>query len=165
MSEPDKTPDDPNASAEPLAMLREKAMGFWDHLEELRGTIVKSLIAFVIFAVLIGVFATEFNKTLLWPLHYVAKDYPNLDTRLGTQSIMEVFSMIIQLCVFGGLMLAAPFILFFIAQFVAPALTQREMKAVLPMCIASLFLFLVGAAFSFFLLMPSTCCFDSFPLT
>ena len=131
-------------------------MGFWDHLEELRGTIIKSLAAFLVFAVLIGFFATEFNHALLWPLHYVAKGYPNLDTKLGTLSIMEVFNMVIQMCVFGGLLLAAPFILFFVGQFVAPALTEREMKAVLPMCISALVLFLIGAAFSFFFLMPST---------
>jgi len=64
--------------------------------------------------------------------------------------------MLIQLCVFGGLLLAAPFILFFVGQFVSPALTERELKAVLPMCLSALFLFLLGAAFSFFLLMPST---------
>lgn len=131
-------------------------MGFWDHLEELRGTIIKSLAAFVVFAVLVGIFATEFNQVLLWPLHHVAKDFPNLDTRLGTQSIMEVFNMIISLCVFGGLLLASPFILYFIAQFVAPALNEREMKVVLPLCISAMILFLLGAAFAFFLLMPST---------
>jgi sec-independent protein translocase protein TatC len=149
---------EPSAPAGALASAspREKPMGFWEHLEELRGTIVKSLVAFLVFAVLIGYFATEFNKALLWPLHYVAQDYPDLSTKLGTLSIMEVFNMVIQMCVFGGLMLAAPFILFFIAQFVAPALTEREMKAVLPMCISAMVLFLVGAAFSFFLLMPST---------
>lgn len=131
-------------------------MGFWDHLDELRGTIIKSLIAFLVFAVLIGIFAVEFNHALLWPLHQVAKDYPDMQTKLGVQSIMEVFNMVIQMCIFGGLTMAAPFILFFIAQFVAPALTEKEMKAVLPMCISALFLFLMGAAFSFFLLMPST---------
>jgi sec-independent protein translocase protein TatC len=131
-------------------------MGFWDHLEELRGTIIKSLAAFVVCAVVVGYFAIEFNHALLWPLHYVAQSYPEFDTKLGTLSIMEVFNMVIQLCVFGGLMLAAPMILFFIGQFVAPALTEREMKAVLPLCIAAMFLFLLGAAFSFFLLMPST---------
>lgn len=131
-------------------------MGFWEHLEELRGTIIKSIVVFLIFAVLVGIFATEFNSSLLWPLHHVAKDYPDFSTKLGTLSIMEVFNIVIQMCVFGGLMLAAPFILFFVGQFVAPALTEREMKAVLPMCFSALFLFLLGAAFSFFLLMPST---------
>ena len=158
MSDHENHPEDPSTPPEALttASPREKPMGFWEHLDELRGTIVKSLVVFLIFAVLIGYFATEFNHALLWPLHYVAKDYPDLSTKLGTLSIMEVFNMIIQLCVFGGLLLAAPFILFFVGQFVAPALTEREMKAVLPLCISAMVLFIIGAAFSFFLLMPST---------
>ncbi len=137
-------------------MLREKAMGFWEHLDELRGTLVKSLVVFLFFAVLVGIYYKELNQVLLWPLHHVAKDYPDMPTKLGTQSVMEIFNMLIQLCVFGGLGLASPFILFFVAQFVSPALTERELKTVLPMCISAMVLFLIGAAFSFFLLMPST---------
>lgn len=131
-------------------------MGFWEHLEELRGTIVKSVIVFVVFAVLIGFYITEFNDALLAPLHNVQKEFPGVVIELGTTTIMEVFNMIIQMCVMGGLMLAAPFILYFVGQFVAPALTAREMKAVLPMCVSAFFLFLGGAMFSFFLLVPST---------
>ena len=41
-------------------------------------------------------------------------------------------------------------------QFVAPALTPKELKAVLPLCISAFVLFLLGAAFAFFLLVPST---------
>lgn len=160
MSDSKENPEDPYTPVEALPTTpapREKAMGFWEHLEELRGTIIKSLVVFLVFAILIGVFCTEFFHLLLWPLHHVTKDYPDLPAvKLGTMTIMEVFNMVIQLCVLGALMLAAPFILFFIGQFVAPALTEREMKAVLPMCVSALFLFLVGAAFSFFLLMPST---------
>jgi sec-independent protein translocase protein TatC len=53
-------------------------------------------------------------------------------------------------------MLAAPFMLFFIGQFVAPALSEKELKAVLPVCGTAMGLFLLGASFSFFLLVPST---------
>ncbi|HUR57008.1 MAG TPA: twin-arginine translocase subunit TatC, partial [Opitutaceae bacterium] len=49
---------------------------------------------------------------------------------------------------------AVPFILFFVGQFVSPALTEKEIKAVLPMCVSAMVLFLVGASFGFFLLMP-----------
>lgn len=131
-------------------------MGFWEHLEELRGVIIKSVIAFVICASLIGYFIQEFNEALRWPLLYVQKDYPGLGIDLGTIKIMEVFSMLIQMCVLGGLVISAPLILFFIGQFVAPALTEKEMKAVLPMCISAMVLFLIGASFGFFLLMPKT---------
>jgi sec-independent protein translocase protein TatC len=159
VSETNENPDDPDTPPEVLAKTlspREKAMGFWEHLDELRGTIIKSLIAFVICATLIGFFLKEFYGQLLWPLHHVAKDFPDTPMKLGVLSVMEVFNMVIQMCVFGGLTLAAPFILFFIAQFVAPALTEKETKAVVPLCVSALVLFMIGAAFSFFLLMPST---------
>ena len=157
MSKSDDHPEDPPVPAEALPPVpaREKPMGFWEHLEELRGTIIKSLAVFLVFAVLIGYFATEFNHALLWPLHSVAKNYPEITTKLVTLSPMEVFNMLIQLCVFGALFLAGPFVLFFIGQFVAPALTERELKAVLHMCFSAMMLFALGAAFSFFLLMPS----------
>jgi sec-independent protein translocase protein TatC len=165
VSDSNQNPDDPNTPSDALASSdasvdkpspREKAMGFWDHLDELRGTIIKSLIAFVVCASVIGFFLKEFYSTLLWPLHRVAVDYPELQAKLGVNTIMEVFNVIIQMCVWGGAVMAAPFILYFVAQFVSPALTEREMKAVRPLCIAALVLFLVGAAFGFFLLMPST---------
>lgn len=158
MSQSDEHPDDPYVPAEalPPPPAREKPMGFWEHLEELRGTIIKSVIAFVLCAIVIGYFVKEFNYALRWPLIEVQKDYPNLPIDLGTMKIMEVFSMLIQMCVLGGLVMAGPFILFFIAQFVAPALTEREMKAVLPLCIAAMLLFLLGSCFGFFLLMPKT---------
>lgn len=160
MSDTNQSPADPITPSEALpakASPREKAMGFWEHLDELRGTIIKSLIAFLICATIIGVFLKEFSQVLLWPLNHVAADNPDMQNiKLGVMSMMEVFNMIIQMCVFGGLTLASPFILYFIAQFVAPALTEKEMKIVLPLCISALLLFLIGAAFSFFLLMPST---------
>lgn len=158
MSQPDDHHEDPYTPAEalPPPSPREKPMGFWEHIEELRGTIIKSIVVFVIFAALIGYFIKEFNHVLMWPLHHVKGEYPGLVIELGTTTIMEVFNMIIQMCVLGGLLLALPFILFFVGQFVAPALTEREMKAVLPLCISAMFLFLMGAAFGFFLLMPST---------
>ncbi len=38
----------------------------------------------------------------------------------------------------------------------APALTEKEMKAVVPLALVATFLFLSGCVFSYFLLMPST---------
>lgn len=131
-------------------------MSFWEHLDELRATIIKSMCVFGLFAVLIGYYLKEFNRVLEQPFHQVAAEFPEVDLRLGTQTPMEGINVIIQMCMFGGLLLAAPFVLFFIGQFVAPALTRREMKAVLPMCISASLLFLLGASFGFFLLVPTS---------
>ena len=129
-------------------------MGFWDHLDELRGTIIKSIVVFVIFAVLIGYYLTQFDRLLMWPFHRAAAEYPNLTIELVTATPMEGVNVIIAMCMFGSLMLSAPFILFFVGQFVAPALTEKETKAVLPMCASAFVLFLTGAAFAFFVLVP-----------
>lgn len=152
---PDQTPND-DSNLSPLARMREKSMGFWEHLEELRGTLVKSAVVFVIFAVLVGVFYKQFNSALLWPLTSANAADPNYKVELITISPLEVFNVLIQMCVFGGLGLASPFILYFIAQFVSPALTERETRVVVPLCISALVLFIIGALFAFFLLMPGT---------
>src|SRR5690606_38447515 len=156
MGEPHDLPESPLEPPEVAISARERPMGFLDHLEELRWTLVKSAIAFAVFAVLIGVFMREFNDVLLWPLNHVQAKRPEFTLDLGTTSIMEGFSVILQMCFMGGLVMSAPFILFFVGQFVAPALHDREIKLLLPGCIAAFLLFVLGACFSFFLLVPST---------
>tara|TARA_Y100000385_G_scaffold184715_1_gene190753 strand:+ start:2152 stop:2958 length:807 start_codon:yes stop_codon:yes gene_type:complete len=137
-------------------LLWEKPMGFFDHIEDLRWTLVKCVGIFLIFAVLIGIFLRQFNDVLLWPLNSVQESNPDFVVELGTISVMESFTVLIQLCFLGAFVLAAPFMLVFIGQFVSPALTERELKVVLPLCIAAMILFLVGAIFSFGFLVPST---------
>jgi sec-independent protein translocase protein TatC len=133
----------------------EKVMGFLDHLEELRGTLIKSAVVLVIFVTLIGVFLKQFSAALLWPFHSTVAQYPELNAGLITTSPMAVFSVIIQLCLLGGLTMSLPFILYFVGQFVAPALTPREKKLVLPAAIGAMLLFLGGALFSYFFIVPS----------
>lgn len=135
---------------------REKPMGFLDHLDELRGTLVKCSIAFVVFASVVGIFMRSFNDVLLWPLASVRAENAQLALDLGTHTPMEGFSVIIQMCMLGGFLMASPFMLFFVGQFVAPALSEKELRAVLPVCGAALVLFILGASFSFFVLVPGT---------
>lgn len=155
MSDQNPNPDDNDLEDASLSG-REKAMGFWDHLEELRSTLIKSIIAFAVFAGAIGIFMTEFNQVLLRPFLKIAAEYPDANLQLGIMSPMESFNIVIQMCLLGGLIMAMPFILFFVGQFVAPALTEKEMKAVVPMCASALVLFIGGACFAFFILIPST---------
>ena len=52
--------------------------------------------------------------------------------------------------------MSLPFWLFFVGQFVAPALTKRELKVIVPTGLSALVLFLGGAGFGYFMLTPST---------
>lgn len=135
---------------------REKPMGFLDHLEELRGTLLKCAVVFAVIVGVIAWFMKDFAYLLNWPLEQVRAEYPQMKTDLVTNSPMGVFSVVISLCVTGGFVLSFPFFLFFLGQFVAPALTRKELKVLLPTMLAALFLFLTGAAFGYFILVPGT---------
>lgn len=134
----------------------DEGMSFLDHLEEFRGVLLQSVVALVLGCVLVAVFLPFFADALRWPLEFTIGDDPQMLQGLTTKGPFEVFSVMIQVCLLGGLVLALPFILFFVARFVAPGLTQQELAVLRPGLGAAFGLFLVGAAFAFFLLLPAT---------
>ncbi len=152
MREPDHNTDESDDD-EPSP--HEKAMSFLDHLEDLRWTLIKSLIVFIIVFVVIAIFLNEARDALYWPLRMGLGPERAASFRLVTPSPMAVFSTLITMCVLASVPVALPFILYFIGQFVAPALTKREMRMALPVCTVAVILFLAGGSFSFFFLVPS----------
>jgi len=64
------------------------------------------------------------------------------------------FLSAMHLAFFGGLFLASPFVLFFIGQFVLPALRKIEKKYFMPAFWFGLGLFLAGASVAYFVVMP-----------
>jgi len=64
------------------------------------------------------------------------------------------FFVAIQLAFYGGLVLAAPFLFYFIISFVFPALKMNEQKYVFRALFIGGGLFLVGVSFCYFVLMP-----------
>lgn len=158
MSPPENRPadHDEEAPAATGAAPRDRPMGFLDHLEELRGTLLKCAVVFALMVTLIAYHLREFAAVMHWPMESVRADYPQMKVDLVTTSPMAVFSVIISMCVLGGFVLSLPFLLLFLGQFVAPALTRREMRVLLPAVLVALLLFLAGAAFSYFFLVTST---------
>ena len=64
------------------------------------------------------------------------------------------FVVAFQVAMYGGMVLAAPFVFFFIAAFVFPALRMHEKKHVFRGLFIGAGLFMVGVAFCYFALMP-----------
>jgi len=64
------------------------------------------------------------------------------------------FVVAFQVAIYGGVVLASPFIFYFIAAFVFPALKIRERKYVYRGLMIGVGLFLSGVAFCYFVLMP-----------
>ena len=64
------------------------------------------------------------------------------------------FIVAFQVAIYGGAVLASPFIFYFIASFVFPALKMREQKHVYRGLVVGVGLFLTGVSFCYFVLMP-----------
>jgi len=137
----------------------EEGMTFLEHLEEFRWTVGRSLIAFVVGAALVGIFIAQISQALQYPLNVAYGSTEVAGQRLITKNPMGVLSVLIQVVFLGGFTLSLPFILYFLGMFVAPGLNERERKVLIPSAIAAFVLFVTGAAFSFFAVLPLTLAF------
>ncbi len=75
---------------------------------------------------------------------------------LKTYSPGGGFTIAIQIAMFGGLTLSAPFVLFFLGQFILPALHVHEKKFLYRVSAFASALFFGGVAFCYFVLLPIT---------
>ncbi|NOT07833.1 MAG: twin-arginine translocase subunit TatC [Gemmatimonadales bacterium] len=126
-------------------------MPFLDHLEELRGRILRVLLAIVgCFA--LGVWITDRFRLVDLLKQPIAQYLP--DGRLTVLSPTEPLMIMLKLGFIVGLVFASPIILWQLWAFLSPALYEREKKAIVPSLFVGLFLFLAGAMASFLFIVP-----------
>lgn len=124
-----------------------------DHLIELRKRLIYSLLALVAGFVACFGFAKYIYAFLTSPLSQALAGQPN--RHLIFTALYETFFTYVKVGMFAGLCLAFPVIASQIWMFVAPGLYRHERRAFLPFLIASPVLFLAGAAFVFYLMLPT----------
>lgn len=97
------------------------------------------------------------NRVLGWKLNpdaTLAESAQKLRIELINLSPAGGFIVAFQVALYGGAVLAAPFIFYFVISFIFPALKMREQKYVYRGLIFGAGLFLAGVSFCYFLLMP-----------
>jgi len=129
------------------------AMTFFEHLTELRKRIINSLISIGIGAG-IGWFAAPYFVTWITRPMLKALSDAHLDPKLVYTHPAGYLNLLITLSVYLGLVIASPWILYQIWLFVAPALYRHERKAITGFLFSTVFLFLAGIAFGYFISMP-----------
>lgn len=126
-----------------------------DHLIELRTRLIWSIAALAGATLLCFFFARPLYNILLDPLVQVA-EIERGETRfeLIYTAPLEVFFVELKLALFAGVFVAFPVMGWQIYSFVAPGLYKREKGAVLPFLIAAPVLFLLGALFVYWVMLP-----------
>jgi len=138
----------------------EEGMSFLEHLEEFRWTVGRSLLAFFVGIALAAIFIGDIAQILKYPIISAYGSVALAEENLITYRPMGVISVFIQIAFLSGLILSMPFVLYFLAAFVAPGLTEKERSVVRPACFAAFLLFLAGVAFAFYAILPLTLAFS-----
>lgn len=114
------------------------------HLEELRGRIIKIALAIVAGSIVAFVFRTWIFDVIVDPYTRVVADRDLVFFRPT-----EAFSLFMRLSLFGGFILASPVVIWQVWGFVAPALSPREKRWVVPIILSLVVLFLAGIWFGY----------------
>ncbi len=130
----------------------ETSKPFLEHLEDLRWTIVKMAITIMVAMVLCFAFRQRLVLVMQQPLYQVGAQSGTLRALGITDSITISF----HLAFYAGIVLSFPILLYFIAQFVLPALSAVEKRFLFPAIGVSFGLFLIGVACCYFWLLPKT---------
>jgi sec-independent protein translocase protein TatC len=122
-------------------------MSLMEHLDELRKRIVRSAIFLAVGFVAAWAFHDRFVGFIQAPLKAIGK------TLVFTHP-MDPLNLDLQVSLIAGAILASPFILYPVWLFIAPGLYQKEKRFVIPFMAATVGLFLAGAAFGYFYVLP-----------
>ncbi len=128
-------------------------MTFFEHLAELRKRIIYSLYAIGVGA-FAGVYLAQKFITFITKPMVTALAEAHLEAKLVYTHPAGYLNMVITLGVYMGIVMASPIVLYQIWMFVAPALYKHERKAVTGFLFSTVFLFLAGIAFGYFITLP-----------
>jgi sec-independent protein translocase protein TatC len=124
-----------------------------EHLAELRTRLIWCIVAFAI--CMIGAFAVAqpiFNFLAL-PLMEAMRDFGQ-EPELIYTGLQQGFMVQVRISIFGGFVAAFPIIAYQLWRFVAPGLYRQEKRAFMPFLVASPVLFVMGAAFAYYAVLP-----------
>ncbi|WP_426482584.1 twin-arginine translocase subunit TatC [Chryseobacterium sp. R2ACT005] len=149
-----------------------KDMSFLGHIGELRGHLIRSIIAIIIAAFVVGFninwimdhiffgptrndFPTfrvvnHFSRMILGEdsIH-LPKEFP-----VRVQRLYQQFNVMMAVSVFGGMVAAFPYIVWELWRFIGPALHPRERKNSIYIINAVWILFMTGVLCGYFLILP-----------
>jgi len=152
----------------------EKVMTFWDHLDELRMHILRTLVAIVILAfaaflnreiifdyIILGPSTSDFvtNRWLCKVGEFLSIDalcIENMKLQIINIKMSGQFLTHMYISIVAGFILSFPYMLWEIWRFVKPAMHSNERKYSQGGVFISTFLFLIGILFSYYLIVPLT---------
>ena len=147
---------------------------FWEHLDELRGSIIKIGIAVVVCSIAAFCFKRELFDFLLAPCsdNFVtyslleevttfvtsgsATPLAPLEVQLFNTGLAQQFMLHLKAAFAVGLLVASPYVIYLLFHFVTPALYRHERRLGIRVVVSGYLMFLLGLLLTYFLIFPLT---------
>ncbi len=141
--------------------MSEKVATFWEHLDELRWTILRSLVVVVAFAVVAFCLKDWLFAVVLAPTSsdFITFRLMHSDTfriHLINTGLTEQFMTHMRTAAYTGLLCASPYIIYQLFRFVSPGLYDNERRAAYRIVAASYMMFIIGTLVCYFVIFPLT---------
>ena len=137
---------------------KDAEMSFWDHLDALRGTLFRSVLAVFLVSIVFLFIPKQLFSAVLWPTRPDFVLYDLLGWRFSMSLVnIEVsaqFFAHLKVSVLCALVVAFPYIIWEIWKFIAPALYENERNAVGRAFGLSSGLFYLGVAVGYLIVLP-----------
>jgi sec-independent protein translocase protein TatC len=145
--ESDETPPEDDEGGKPMT--------FWEHLEELRTRLIRSMLALFAGCVVAWEFHVRILELLKVPFA-AAWHAANMtgEPPLHQSALTGGFMAYLKLSLIGGAVVAAPVVFWQLWAFIAPGLYAREKKYIIPFVTFSTLLFAGGGWFAWKVVMP-----------
>lgn len=153
-------------------MSTDKEMSFLAHIGELRGHLIRSIIAIIIGGFLIGFNINWVMDHIIFGptrpdfftfrvVNYISRMAIGEDTitmpkefPIQVRKLFEQFNMMMAISIVGGLLIAFPYVVWELWKFISPALKPSERKNSIFIINGTWVLFMLGALSGYFLVMP-----------
>ncbi|RLB91884.1 MAG: twin-arginine translocase subunit TatC [Deltaproteobacteria bacterium] len=133
-------------------MSEENKSPFTEHLGELRDRLVRSFIAVGIGFACAYFFKERLFEILIAPLVTAMGESGN--AKMIFTGLPEAFFTYLKVSLLAGIMAASPVLFYEFWMFISPGLYRTEKKYLLPIVILSVFFFIVGTSFGYFIVFP-----------
>lgn len=123
-----------------------------DHLIELRGRLIRAILALLLAFGVCLYFAGDILGFLIRPL---TEAFPPGEGKLIYTKLYEAFFVELKVALFAGFFISFPVIANQLWAFIAPGLYANEKKAFLPFLLMTPVLFVAGGALAYYVVMPT----------
>ena len=141
--------------------MERESMTFWEHLDELRSSLIRMACVIVLFAAIAFVMKDELFAVVLAPRSSDFVTYQLLGVKAFSLHLMntgltEQFMIHMRTAVYAGLLLASPYVLYELFRFVSPALYQHERRYAVWIVGTAYVMFMVETLVNYFMVFPLT---------